>query len=115
MIGPEPQKLSELLGAQEQILKATTRRRFIANASALSLAIPGVGAALASCSPGDAGKGDTAIAAGPPAQQSGGNRVHNSDSKLDSVLLKGAHGHTSVTVATPATETPFRRYSPELP
>src|SRR4051812_2025285 len=44
------------------------RRTFLARASALSLAIPGVGAALAACSPNDRGtREDSARAAGTPA------------------------------------------------
>ena len=109
-------KLSALLRDEEGILSPSTRRKFISSASALSLTIPGVGAALAACSPGDPSPPDANVPqSGTGAQQTGGGS-HNSDSKLDSTLLKGRrHGSTSVTGATPATEVPFARFSPELP
>jgi nitrite reductase (NO-forming) len=74
--------------------------------------IPGVGAALAACSPGDPSPPDAI----PKKEDSGGgNRVHNSDSKLDSSLLKGRpHGSTSATGAA-GPSTPFARFDPRLP
>jgi nitrite reductase (NO-forming) len=120
MYDPVPKKLSELIDDESDILKPSTRRRFIANASTLSLAIPGVGAALAACSPGDDGKPDTTSAAAPAQsngrQDDGDRRHHNSDSRLDTTLLKGKHGgNTSVTRATPENELTFRRFDPRLP
>jgi nitrite reductase (NO-forming) len=117
MLDREPEKLSELLDRQEQVLKASNRRRFIANASALSLAIPGVGAALAACSPRREKEDEEKEARSPrPApQQPPGEHHANSDSKLDSSLVRGKHGNTSITAATPSVETPFRRFAPELP
>jgi nitrite reductase (NO-forming) len=118
MLDREPQKLSEILDRQEQVFKATNRRRFIANASALSLAIPGVGAALASCSPRKEDEdGDKRVSSPQQGahQQPPGEHHANSDSKLDSSLVKGKHGNTSITGATPSVVTPFRRFAPELP
>ena len=99
----------------------SSRRAFLARASTLSLAIPGLGAALAACSPGG-GRGDSTAttragqgAAAGTATQTG---THNSDSRLDSAVLKGEHhGGTSATgTATQgAQSTTFRRYAPELP
>lgn len=115
---PELPKLSDLLENEARVLGSSTRRRFIANASTLSLAIPGVGAALAACSPGDPGKPDAV----PSGQQkkSGGDdddgRLSNSNSKLDSSLLKGGrHGNTSITRATPQNEIGYHTFDPVLP
>jgi len=113
----EPPKLSDLIESDAAVLGPSTRRRFIATASTLSLAIPGVGAALAACSPGDAGKPDTTAGGGSSPQQSSDDGRHqNSDSKLDSSLLKGGrHGNTSITRATPENEVGFHRFDPALP
>ena len=92
----------------------STRREFLARASVLSLVIPGVGAALSACSPGDPGKPDTVAAAGSVARD-GLTQVHNSDSKLDSSLLKGRqHGTTSATGSV-ASDAAFERFDPALP
>jgi len=91
----------------------STRREFVARASVLSLAIPGVGAALSACSPGDPGKPDTTVAAGSAGPAS--SQIHNSDSKLDTALLKGGpHGRTSVTGPV-APQAAFQRFDPTLP
>ena len=100
---------------------ASSRRLFLARASALTLAIPGLGAALAACSPtGGKGQGDSTRAAGKPgAPVAGGARQpHNSDSRLDSAVLRPEHrATTSATGAAPggAVDVPFRRYDPTLP
>ena len=117
----EPIKLSGLIEEDTPLLGTATRRRFLAKASTLSLAIPGVGAALAACSPGDPGKPD----AMPAGQRADGQRKdddhddgrhRNSDSKLDSSLLKGGrHGNTSITRATPRNEDAFQSFNPALP
>jgi nitrite reductase (NO-forming) len=92
----------------------STRRAFIARASVLSLAIPGVGAALSACSPGDPGEPDTTVVAGSDARM-GSTQIHNSDSKLDSSLLKGRrHGTTSAT-GTLTSQAAFQRFDPVLP
>jgi len=110
-----PQKLSDLADEEPGLLKPSTRRQFVTNASVLSLAIPGVGAALAACSPGDGSKPDTTAAGAPPKVEDDG-RHRNSDSKLDSSLLKGGrHGNTSITRATPRNEVGFQRFDPVLP
>jgi nitrite reductase (NO-forming) len=103
------------------------RRAFLARASALTLAIPGVGAALTACSPSMPNT-DTTRAAAPPAGATGAtagtgaaaqgtNQPHNSDSRLDSAVLKGRHGNTSATgTATQgAPSTVYHRFAPELP
>ena len=101
----------------------TDRRTFISRASALSLAIPGLGAALIGCSSegSDAARksGQTAKATvlyGVPEQQ--GMQGHNSDSRLDSALLKDQHQRgTSATTASAsgAQGTAFHRFDPTLP
>jgi nitrite reductase (NO-forming) len=85
------------------------RRRFLARASALTLAIPGVGSALTACSPQQKQAADTARGTQPP---------HNSDSRLDSAVLKGEHrAATSATgaAAQGAPNVAFHRYDPALP
>jgi len=98
----------------------TTRREFLSRASTLSLVIPGVGAALAGCSPDSSGSGDAARAPGGQGAAGGMDSLqhHNSDSKLDTALLKGArHGSSSATPGTKegVSQTVFRRYDPVLP
>ena len=115
--------LSDLI-ADHDLGARTGRRAFLARASALSLAIPGVGAALTACSPGKSGGGDSAPnAAGNSGAQTAvadTDRLghHNSDSKLDSAVLKNAPPATSpagsaATQAAPAPD--FHRYDPALP
>jgi len=99
------------------------RRGFLARASALTLAIPGVGAALTACSASTPSRTDTAHGA-PQAATTGTatqgvNQPHNSDSRLDSSLLKGAPhgGGTSATgTATQGAQSvAYHRFAPELP
>jgi nitrite reductase (NO-forming) len=102
---------------------ATSRRVFLTRASALSLAIPGLGAALAACSDGaSGGRVDSArptsvapaagAAPGPP------QGIHNSDSRLDSAVVKEEH-HVGTSATGSATQgaatAQFNRYAPELP
>jgi nitrite reductase (NO-forming) len=107
----------------------TDRRLFLARASALTLAIPGVGAALLSCSPQGSAEGDsarvpkdTADVAG-TARSAGGtaSTTHvpdNSDSRLDSAVLKGEH-HVPTSATGTATQgassATLRRWDPALP
>ena len=93
------------------------RRAFIARASALSLAIPGMGAALLACT-GDRSSVDSSRAA--PAQGASATPPvagHNSDSRLDSAVLKnGAAPATSGTSTTASTAAvAYHRIAPELP
>jgi nitrite reductase (NO-forming) len=109
---PETVRLSDLDFAAAS---PSTRRAFIARASALSLAIPGIGAALTSCSP-TAGKTDSATAG--TARTGAGSPLpaQNSDSRLDSAVVKQEHHvGTSLTGTSPAVDAPFHRYAPELP
>ncbi|MGI8496224.1 MAG: multicopper oxidase domain-containing protein [Gemmatimonadaceae bacterium] len=110
---------TETFGAQ------TDRRTFLTRASALSLAIPGLGAALAGCSPtsSDATRkqGDSARSAPSSGVQGGGGQgppLHNSDSQLDSSVLKSADRVGSSATAgfvQGAPDTEFHRYDPALP
>jgi nitrite reductase (NO-forming) len=96
----------------------TTRRGFLANASVLSLTIPGVGAALAACSPSSHANGDsTAVADAHQAAAAEAllQHEHNSDSRLDSSLLKGHHPRTSLNGAGAPGATKYHRYDPVLP
>ena len=115
-------RLSDLVDAKANDTP-TDRRTFITRASALSLAIPSLGATLIGCSPsgsdsnrrhGDASK--VAPQGGEPVAQTIG--AHNSDSQLDSSLLNGAHaGNSAAATATTraAQSTIFHRYDPTLP
>jgi nitrite reductase (NO-forming) len=92
------------------------RRSFLARASALSLAIPGMAAALTSCAPdeGKVGVQDTSSAS----KAADSLRRRNSDSKLDTSLLKGRrHGNSSATgeATSGAQSTKFLRFDPVLP
>jgi len=118
MAKPDVPRLSDLV--DEEIMgAASSRREFITRASALTLSIPGIGAALASCSPADTSKQHTdTTASAPPAPVSKRQRVHNSDSRLDSAVLKDHHhiGASAPPGSIPgAQDTPFHRYDPALP
>jgi nitrite reductase (NO-forming) len=127
MSDPAVPRLSDLLDSQSELssgeaslLAPTTRRRFLAQASTLSLAIPGVGAALTACSPDPSGGSGTTQQSGSAAAQAVQDslRHHNSDSKLDTALHKGAR-HDNLS-ATPGTRqgvnaATFHRYDPALP
>lgn len=104
-----PPNLSELM-------EQTTRRGFLANASILSFAIPGLGAAISACSAGDNGKSDTAAVQtfGNAQQATASHSEHNSDSRLDSALMKGGHPASSASGMS-ASATPFHRSDPTLP
>lgn len=102
---------------------STDRRAFLARASLLSLAIPGVGAALAACAPaGDADKAtlgrDSTSALGSGKTVAGEAPLDNSNSRLDSAVLRGEHheGTSATTAATAGAQTTvFHRYDPALP
>jgi nitrite reductase (NO-forming) len=109
---PEPPRLSEILARQ------ATRRDFISRASALSLAIPAVGAALTSCGPGGDERRDSTSARHDETQSQNDHLSHNSDSRLDSAVLKDRkHGNTSATddATKGAAQAAFHRYDPALP
>ncbi len=111
-------RLSELANSQP-VDARPNRRTFIARASALSLAIPGLGAAVIGCSPSDTRRqGDTATPGASKAQDGTPPRIDNSNSRLDSSAVKDAHhGTSSATAASTqdAKDTVFRRYDPTLP
>lgn len=111
---PERDAIPTIFGAPAD------RRTFLARASALTFAIPGVGAALAACGPaGTSGTPDSTKGSGTrPADAETGLSVQNSNSRLDTAVLKDArHGATS---ATPAAQqgsmsATFKRFDPALP
>lgn len=116
MTDREPPLLSELMNGRDV---PSDRRAFLTRAGALSLVIPGVGAALAACSPSTPAADTTAVAAAAP-DTSGPLRPggHNSDSRLDSAILRREHRAPS-SATGPATEgaasVKYERYAPELP
>ena len=108
------------------LLAPSNRRAFLARASTLSLALPGLGAALAACAPEDGGTRRDSARAGGAASGAGGAgqgrsddslQLHNSNSRLDSAVLKDpGHGTSSATGAsTNAGAAQYRRYDPALP
>ena len=112
-------RLSELLnaaGLDAPSGSVSTRREFLGRASVLSLVIPGVGAALTACSARDPVPGTGQQDQSRDERQANDElRTHNSDSRLDSSLLKGGK-HGSTTRATgDAAKATFRRYDPVLP
>jgi len=90
-----------------------TRRTFITRASALSLVIPGVGSALVACSPRGGERAETTAAQATAAQATGGS--HNSDSRLDSSVLRGRAGAATGAPVAGASATTYHRVAPELP
>lgn len=117
-------------GAPSLLEASSSRRAFLARAGALSLVIPGMGAAaLAACAPGGGGGGsggasDSAHggAQGGAAAAGAGNgdglRRQNSDSRLDSAVLRdGHHGNSSATpdATRGAQNVAFHRFDPTLP
>lgn len=123
MTDPTPIRLSELPehpASENAILASSTRRAFLARASTLSLALP---AALAACAPGTTTqRRDTASGNGANGNGSSGNGErarqgsHNSDSRLDTAVLKGQpHAGTTAVPANAAADVQFHRFAPELP
>ena len=102
----------------DAMIASSSRRAFLARASTLSLALPGLGAALAACSTeeqgrrGDSGQSVTQGRGAPDSLQ-----LQNSNSRLDTAVLKDpGHGASSVTGAVPNAEAAtFHRYDPALP
>ena len=111
--------LSEGDGSPEARSARQNRRTFLARASALTLAIPGVGAALAACSPqgGTTRDSGRAAAGSSTGAQQRSRGPHNSDSRLDSAVLKQEH-HASTSAtgdAAATTDVQYHRFAPELP
>ncbi len=109
---PTP-RLSDLVAADEQA--PSDRRSFLARASALTLAIPGV-AALAACDrPESQPPAATPPGAQPAAPASG--IPDNSNSRLDSAVVRGEHhAATSATGGVvDASSVTYHRFAPELP
>lgn len=103
---------------EARLLESTDRRTFLTRASALTLMIPAAGAALTACSPSGSKPGDTGHATAPQDTTNGQSRPHNSDSRLDSTLLKGGH-HTGTSAtgaaAQGAESVAYHRWDPTLP
>ena len=94
------------------------RRTFLARTSVLTLAIPGVGAALAACSQSGSTTSDTTHQRGRDTSRHAAPGAHNSDSRLDSAVLKpGHHPGTSATgtATAGAASVAYHRWAPELP
>lgn len=110
---PDPETLITNLPSLADLPE--TRRSFLTRGSLLTLAIPGVGAALASCSSPQQQTGDTT---GRAPRAGAANTHQNSDSRLDTAVLKSEHhvGTSATGAATRnAPDVAFHRYAPELP
>ena len=94
---------------------SSTRREFIAKASALGVALPAVGAAITACSPAQDGSDSVHATGGaatrPPGGQAAGG-VSNPDSRSDTIH-RGPHPTTTSTTGT--ANAAYRRYDPVLP
>ena len=92
----------------------STRREFIAKASALGVVLPGVGAAMAACGAPGQGGADSARAGAATRQSDarGLEDVSNPSSRADSVH-RGPHPTT--TTATGSANAAYHRYDPVLP
>jgi nitrite reductase (NO-forming) len=116
---PPAPVLSDLLDRSESDTEATTSRRsFLARASALSLMIPGVGGALAACEQGgQPARTDTGRKTASAAPATGGAvQPHNADSRLDSAMVDGhQQAAASATGAPSATAPAYHRVDPTLP
>ncbi len=102
-------------------LEPTTqsRRAFLAQASTLSLVIAGV-SALEACSPSPQRAADTTHTGAAPGTDTGGalanRQIHNSDSRLDSTVLKPGHRASTSATGTATQGLPaFHLVAPELP
>jgi nitrite reductase (NO-forming) len=100
------------------LTESQSRRTFLSRTTALSLAIPGVGAALAACSPSQTSQDSSRARGRADTGRSGqtGTGTHNSDSRLDSAVLQpGHHAATSATGSANRNDAAYRRWAPELP
>jgi nitrite reductase (NO-forming) len=96
---------------------STSRRDFIARASLLSFGIPAAEVALSACTapdeaPGAHARRETQVV---DSSRAHGRQQINSDSKLDSAVLKRRHGNTSATGNAAGAASAFHRYDPTLP
>lgn len=103
--------------ARAALAAQTNRRVFLRRASALTLAIPGLGAALTACRPEQPAREEHAGAGGTVPQTAAARDsvgVHNPDSKLDTAFHQGGRAPSTVAPAgTPVA--PFARFDPALP
>ncbi len=96
----------------------TNRRVFLSRASAITLAIPGLGLVLTGCSTESPGTLDSTQLRAPSSSGNTPPPPLNSNSKLDSAVLKGAppsNLSTAVGTVHGASTAPFQRYDPTLP
>ncbi|HET7584545.1 MAG TPA: multicopper oxidase domain-containing protein [Gemmatimonadaceae bacterium] len=92
-----------------------TRRTFLKRASLLTLAIPGIGAALTACESEQHGGGaGSTQAARDTSGTRRGPRTDNPDSRLDTALHREEHPVTTHFPAT-AAEARYERFDPALP
>ena len=112
-----PRLADEVAGAPASPFAApSSRRAFLARASTLSLAVPGLGAALAACGGEGAPPAGTGAAQGAAAGGADTLALRNANSRLDTALTHPAHGSSAVPGATQGADAAaLRRYDPALP
>ncbi|HEX6965024.1 MAG TPA: multicopper oxidase domain-containing protein [Gemmatimonadaceae bacterium] len=121
--GPdEPDADASQAAAAESMQTPSNRRDFLRRASALTLVIPGIGAALTSCSPGEHTSGGSASAAArhpvrdTTRAKQDSLRLHNPDSKLDTSIQRTMPQEVSTASPAPsAAAVQYARFDPRLP
>ncbi|MEP6691906.1 MAG: multicopper oxidase domain-containing protein [Gemmatimonadaceae bacterium] len=104
-------------GAVHHRAAHTSRRDFLVRASALAVAIPSAGAALAACStPSERSPKDSARATAASGSQAPAI-PQNADSRLDTAHGTAGHTGSSATASTASgsAAAPYRRFDPALP
>lgn len=105
--GSEAPRLSDLLR------RGTSRRAFLARATALGATLP---TALAACTKSTPSKSETGAAVPPQQNEQPVEGVYNPSSREDTSIREHTRAATSVTPATQQAATvPYRRWDPTLP
>jgi nitrite reductase (NO-forming) len=116
VINRSVENLSAVISRDGGLDVPSSRRAFLRRASALSLAIPGMGAALTSCSPERERQQRDTARADTTGRGAAGHAMRNPDSKLDTALQRpGGHPTTTSGAAGAAAAAVYQRYDPTLP
>jgi nitrite reductase (NO-forming) len=104
------------LPASPGIAEPVSRRGFLARASVLSLAVPGLAASIAGCGRDDqrADSSTKGAADNSTREATGRGALQNSSSRLDTAVVHEAHG-TTATGGVSARDVAFHRVDPTLP
>ncbi|HEY9514774.1 MAG TPA: multicopper oxidase domain-containing protein [Gemmatimonadaceae bacterium] len=114
--GRSVENLSEMISRDGGLDVPSSRRAFLRRASALSLAIPGMGAALTSCRSEPDGQRGATTRADTTGRGAPDHRNRNPDSKLDTALHRPeGHATTTAGVSGAAASAVYQRFDPTLP